>query len=117
MRLNFTFTVPKIWSSLQVEPEDCALELASQVKSIAHTLNFKATFGAKCTSNQLKFYKTIRSLEAAVSSRRAKSVKLAFSRVVKSRSLQAKLEAVSIHRAHARVAIIKRKQKFRHLLA
>ena len=41
MRLNFTFTVPKISSSLQVELENYALELASQVKSIARALNFK----------------------------------------------------------------------------
>ncbi len=62
--LNFAFTVPKISSSLQVEPENCAFELASQVKFIAHALNFKAAFGAKYTSNQLEFYKTMRSLEA-----------------------------------------------------
>ena len=56
----------------------------------------------------LNFYKTIRSLEAAVSSRRTKCVNLSFARIVKSRSPQAKLEVVSIHRAYARVAIVKR---------
>ena len=117
MWLNFTFTVPKISSSLQVEPENYALELASQVKSITHALNFKATFGAKRHQISLNFYKTIRSLEAAVSSRRTKCVNLSFARIVKSRSPQAKLEVVSIHRAYARVAIVKREQKFRHLLA